>query len=231
MNLFVDRIHRIPRIWSNQELKKFSHLFKGDVVNVSGWRDIDKEGLHYKDYFRNAKNYTITNFKADMRGYQGFKNEVFLDLESDLSPELNQRFDVVFNHTTLEHIYSVKKAFSNLCGMSKDIVIVVLPFLQPYHSTYGDYWRFTPLAIKRLFEDNQFTLLYQKFNNHRRSSVYIFSIASKVPEKWKHDFNWTYSHVDPQGNSPEPYTGCNAIPNTGYRLKLFIRSLFKRIKF
>ena len=76
MNLFVDRIHRIPRIWSNQELKKFSHLFKGDVVNVSGWRDIDKEGLHYKDYFRNAKNYTITNFKADMRGYQGFKNEV-----------------------------------------------------------------------------------------------------------------------------------------------------------
>lgn len=118
MKFFVDRIHRLPRIWSNRELEKFAHLFEGDIVNVSGWKDIDKEGRHYKDYFIKANSYTITNFKTEARGFQGYSNEIFLDLEKDLPANLYLHFDVVFNHTTLEHIYSVHKAFSNLCNLS-----------------------------------------------------------------------------------------------------------------
>jgi len=224
MKIFVDRIHRLPRIWSNRELEKFAHLFGGDVVNVSGWKDIDKEGGHYKDYFSKASSYTITNYKSEARGFQGYSNEIFLDLEKDLSSDLYQRFDVVFNHTTLEHIYSVQKAFSNLCNLSRDIVILVLPFLQQYHSTFGDYWRFTPLAVKRMFEDNGFTLLYQSFNGHKRSSVYTFTIASRNPEKWKDRFDWSFSYVDPNGRGSEPFIGCHAIPNWGNKL----RRLFKR---
>ena len=41
---------RTPRIWSNSELAKFSGLFTGDVVNVSGWNDFDKQSNRYKDY-------------------------------------------------------------------------------------------------------------------------------------------------------------------------------------
>ncbi|MHB8536360.1 MAG: hypothetical protein ACYDBW_13085 [Sulfuricaulis sp.] len=224
MKLFVDRIHRLPRIWSNRELEKFAHVFGGDIVNVSGWQDIDKEGRHYKDYFINAKSYTITNFKSEARGFQGYDNEIFLDLELDLPANLHRRFDLVFNHTTLEHIYSVHKAFSNLCDLSRDTVILILPFLQQYHSTYGDYWRFTPLAIKKMFEDKGFTLLYQSFNSHKRSSVYTFTIASRTPEKWRDRFEWSFSCVDTKGGGSEPYIGCRAIPNWGNRL----RRLFKR---
>ena len=70
MNL-VDRKFRLPRIWSNNELKKIAPLFEGDVVNVSGWQDKDKEGDEYKNYFKNKKSYTITNYKTEAMGFSG----------------------------------------------------------------------------------------------------------------------------------------------------------------
>ena len=223
MNIFIDRVHRLPRIWSNREIAKYAHLFHGDIVNVSGWKDIDKEGRVYKAYFVNATSYTITNYKTEARGYQGHQDEIFLDLQEALPNDLRHKFDVVFNHTTLEHIYDVKRAFSNLCSLSKDIVIIVVPFLQQYHAHYGDYWRFSPLAIKKLFEDHGLEVLYLSFNSSKMSSVYIFSIASKHPEKWRNHFDWSFSSIDPKGRGGEPYIGCHAIPNIAYKLKrLFI---------
>jgi hypothetical protein len=230
MRLFVDRVHRLPRIWSNRELERFAGLFEGDVVNVSGWKDIDKEGRRYKDYFTRAASYSVTNFKAEVKGMQGLENEIFLDLERELPPELAQRFDVVFNHTTLEHVYEARTAFANLCRMSRDVVIVVLPFLQPYHSTYGDYWRFSPLAVKRLCEENGFELVYQSFNNHPSSAVYVFSIATRQPGRWKGRFDWTFSCEDPRTRREEPYIGCHALPNWRHRVARFVRRLPRLLK-
>jgi hypothetical protein len=196
----VDKIYRLPRIWSNDELKKFAHLFKGDIVNVSGWQDKDKEGNEYKNYFGNADSYTITNFKTEMRGIQGYENEIFLDLEEDLPSELNNKFDVVFNHTTLEHVYDFNKAFENLCKLSKDIVIVVVPFLQEMHGAYGDYWRFSPQAIENMFVDQSFELLYLSYNDHRKASVYVFAIASKIINKWDSFFDKSLIESNPSRN-------------------------------
>ncbi|MES9893454.1 MAG: hypothetical protein ABW141_00950 [Candidatus Thiodiazotropha endolucinida] len=230
MAIFIDRVHRLPRLWSNRELSKYANLFKGSVVNVSGWKDIDKEGHHYRDYFINASEYQITNYKEEARGFQGMENEIFLDLESELPEEMNARFDVVFNHTTLEHIYDIHTAFSNLCDMSSDIVILILPFIQQYHSDYGDYWRLTPLAIKRLFEDNDMSLVYQSFNNDKAASVYTFSIASKRSDKWQHHFDWSFTCHDPSSDSHEPYIGCNAVGNYVHRIEKHIKAFFQPSK-
>lgn len=184
----IDRWFRLPRLWSNRELEKIAHLFHGDVVNVSAWKDEDKEGRYYRDYFFNAHTYWLTNWKTEARGFQNFPNEIFLDLEEDLPQELMGRFDVVFNHTTLEHIYHVHEAFRNLCLLSRDIVIVCVPFLQPYHTKYGDYWRFSPLALSRLYQDNGLHVLYMSWNHHSMSSVYVFAVGSKHPERWKEHF-------------------------------------------
>jgi hypothetical protein len=213
---FTDRIHRLPRIWSNRELKKYAHLFKGKIVNVSGWQDMDKEGRRYRDYFQNASSYTITNYKTEARGFQGYENEIYLDLEKKIPVELKNRFDVVFNHTTLEHIYEVKTAFSNLCSLSRDIVIIVLPFMQQYHSDYGDYWRFSPLAIKKMFEENDYQLVFQSFNSNIISSVYVFSIGTRQYDKWKDVFRWSFSYRDPKGRGAEPFIGCKAIPKINF---------------
>jgi hypothetical protein len=180
----IDKKYRLPRIWSNDELKKFANLFDGDIVNVSAWKDEDKEGKKYKDYFINAKSYSITNYKKEARGFQGTEGEIFLNLEESLPNNLINKFDVVFNHTVLEHVYDFKKSFENLCLMSRDIVIIIVPFLQEMHSDYGDYWRFTPLAIKNMFEENSMEVIYSSFNEHKKSSVYLFFIASKKPGKW-----------------------------------------------
>ena len=219
-NLIIDRKHSLPRQWSNSELRKIAHYFNGDVVNVSGWKDIDKEGNRYKDYFKNADSYTITNYKSEARGYQGFENEFFLDLEKNLSENLVGKFDVVFNHTVLEHIYEFRKAFSNLCTISKDIVIVVVPFLQHMHSDYGDFWRFSPLAVKNLYQENGLDLVYLNFNKNYNSSVYLFAVGSKYPEKWGNKFGNEFSYTDEKKiGIHEPYVGCNAIQNFSFNFK------------
>ena len=188
--MFVDPVHRAPRLWSNGELARVGHLFSGDIVNVSAWRDEDKAGQRYKDYFPNARSYAITNFRADMRGYQGWDNEIFLNLEDKLPGDLQRNFDVVYNHTTLEHVYEFRTAFANLCAMSRDAVIVVVPWLQAYHSDYGDYWRFSPLAVARLFEENGFTPARITWTTEPGASVYVFAIGVRDAEKWRGAFEF-----------------------------------------
>jgi hypothetical protein len=182
------RISALARRWSNLELRKFAAWFTGDIANVSGWKDEDKSGARYADYFTQKSSYTITNYKSSARGMQGVANEVFVDLEAPLEPGLVDRFDVVFNHTVLEHIYEFQTAFRQLCAMSRDIVILVVPWLQPYHSDYGDYWRFSPLAVKRMFEANGLTPLYLSFNEDAFASVYVFAIGTKHPARWQARF-------------------------------------------
>lgn len=227
----IDRVFRLPRIWSNRELKKFAHLFDGEIANVSGWKDIDKEGGYYKEYFANASTYTITNYKAEIKGLQGIQGEIFLDLTKPLENNLKGKFDVVFNHTVLEHIYEVHMAFSNLCALTKDIAIIVVPFLQEMHAEYGDYWRFTPLTMERILTENNMELIYCSFNSHPNASVYLFCIGSKKPEKWKKLIPFKKSHIDPyiSPNNHENFVGCHAISNSP-KMNPF-QKLIKKFKF
>ncbi len=226
--ILYDRRSFIARKWSNKELKKFAHLFRGKIINVSAWRDEDKEGKKYKDYFINASEYWISNYDKDKRGFQGnIENEIYLDLTQDLSEDLKEKFDVVFNHTTLEHIFEVFKAFENLCKMSKDIVIVVVPFLQQQHAEYGDYWRFTPLTLKKLFEKNNMRMIYINFNDNDKAAIYLFAIGSKHPEKWKK----IIEHPDNKLEIiDEYYVGENFIKNSWiFNLKLKISKTLHKI--
>jgi hypothetical protein len=200
MKLFASgRVSRLARQWSNAELRKFAGWFTGDIANVSGWRDEDKQGARYADYFAGKTSYTITNYKREARGFQGSAGEIFLDLEAPLPPELTGRFDAVFNHTVLEHVYKFQTAFANLCALSRDAVIIVVPWLQPYHGDYGDYWRFSPLAVKRMYEDNGLTPLYISFNEEAFTSVYVFALGVKHPERWRDRFPEPFSITNPAG--------------------------------
>jgi hypothetical protein len=189
--MWVDRIFAVPRRWSNAEIRRVAPLFGGDVVNVSAWRDEDKEGGRYRDYFTGAASYTLTNWV----GHRGVREaagpgEILLDLEADLPSELHGRFDVVFNHTTLEHVFDVFKAFSNLCALSRDVVIVVVPFLQEHHGfveggDYGDYWRFSSHALARLFERNGMEMLYVSANDDRNASCYLVAVGARDAARWR----------------------------------------------
>ena len=209
---FVDKKFRVPRVWSNGELKKIAPLCKGSVINVSAWKDEDKEGDYYKNYFSGADSYVMSNYKAEARGFQGVENEFFLDLTADLPEELMQKFDVVYNHTSLEHIFEVDKAFHNLCSMSKDLVILVVPFMQEMHGEYGDFWRFTPQCMSKLYEKNKLEMIYCNFNDEPNTSVYILTIGAKNPAKWKNVF----PQINKRGlgnNKSKDIIGYNLIKN------------------
>ncbi len=169
---------RAARIWSNRMLEKYAAHFSGDICNISGWKDEDKEGKKYADYFVNAQNYYVTNY-GGWRGFSDGEREIYLDLEKELPPELEQKFDATFNHTTLEHIFDVRKALSNICRMTKDACIIIVPFMQEAHisESFSDYWRFTPFVMKRMFEENNFTMVVCEYNNSFNVATYLFCIA------------------------------------------------------
>lgn len=179
-----------PRAWSNQELSRFGHLFEGAVVNVSAWEDADKYGRRYRDYFPNSSSYHITNLGGG-HGESEDEGEISLDLEEELPDKLRRRWDIVLNHTTLEHVFDVHKAFANLCLLSRDIVVVVVPWLQYLHwddPSYKDYWRISPFALDRLFDENGFRMVYFSYNENPVYPVYVFSVGSRNPDKWQSKF-------------------------------------------
>lgn len=177
-----------PRYWSNQELRRLGFLFQGDVINVSGWTDSDKQGGKYHDYFPNCERYVVSNWGQGMKGKLNQTDEILLDLTQPLAETLKQQFDVVFNHTTLEHVYPIQLAFHNLCQLSRDIVILVVPFAQHTHwveGSFGDYWRLTPFTFQELFRENGFTMIYWATNENPVYAQYLLVVAAKDAKKWQ----------------------------------------------
>ncbi len=184
----VDRYYRLPRQWSNHVLRRIAPAFDGQVINVSGWDDRDKEGGRYRDYFAAASSYAISNYSGE-RGLADAAaiTDFAIDIEQPLAPELTRRFDVVFNHTTLEHVFDLFTAFGNLCAMSRDVVVLVVPFSQEMHTTdsFGDYWRITPMGLRRLFERNGLTPVFEAANDQWNAGLYVIGVGARHPAKWR----------------------------------------------
>ena len=181
----IDPHFRQARLWSNEALRPIAELCEGDVINVSAWKDEDKEGGHYRDYFARASTYVTSNYG----GYRGAgeADDIELDLESPLPPELHSRFDVTYNHTTLEHVFDVFTAVRNLCSLSRDLVIVVVPFVQKVHTSesFSDYWRFTAPGIGKMLESNGLEVVFLSSSPRCDAAIYHICVASRHPERWR----------------------------------------------
>jgi hypothetical protein len=177
-------------------------LFSGDIVNVSAGDNTDKEGSTYSNYFPNCENFFTTNYNpGSFRGYEGREKEFLVDLERELNPDLLGRFEIVFNHTTLEHIYHVHKAFENLAKMTKDVLIVVVPFAQVEHYSDGfcDHWRLTPQGVRRLMKENGLSVIYESESPQKNAAIYLFFVGSRNPSKW-HDKLPKFKPIGVAGN-------------------------------
>lgn len=233
VSFFADRKYFVARAWSNNELKRFSPWFEGDAVNVSAWLDEDKQGRRYRDYFSGARSYAITNHQSAGQ-IDPALDSLTLDLEAPLPVNLHQRFDVVFNHTTLEHVFDFQLALKNMCDMSRDVVILVVPFLQQQHQqpTFGDFWRFTPSAMERLLAQHEFSVVHNITNNELFASVYVLTVATRYPERWKGRFEQLRPPASRASRLKRALTygfemqvGSFAIPNLGYLTGTFLRKV------
>lgn len=176
-----------PRPWSNREIRKVSHLFSGDIINVGAYKDEDKEGQFYRSYFNAANSYSIANYTGE-DGTAGVAGEIFLDLSEPIDSSYGT-YDLVFSHTVLEHVYPVSVAFDNICKLSRSHILAVVPFIQGYHGregSYEDYTRFSPTLLKELFHERGFEVVYTNWNSDFPiMNVYLVVIATKKPELLK----------------------------------------------
>ncbi len=175
-----------PREFSNAILRYYAPLFTGKIINVSGWKDGDFENGFYATYFQNATNYYVSNAPTSSKGIGSLESEIAIDLSKPIDVTLHKQFDVVFNHTTLEHIFELEMAFKNLCDLSKDVVILVVPTLQHIHFNdgFGDYNRLTPMGIVKYFEKNDFVTIVLQSNEQQFSPIYCFAIAVRKGSKY-----------------------------------------------
>jgi hypothetical protein len=178
-----------PRVWSNAQLRLFAPYLNGDIVNVSGWRDGDKQGSTYRSYFPSCRRYAITNSPNGARGASdGAVGSIPLDLEGPLPEALRQAFDVAFCHTVLEHVFDNARAMAALQQMSRDVIIVVVPFLQDEHreaGSYGDFWRYTPDSLRRMLESDGRTVVYLSCNDNVWWPIYVFAMACRHVDRWR----------------------------------------------
>ncbi len=67
----------------------------------------------------------------------------------------NDSVDFVINEASLEHIYDYKKVVLETYRILKNggEAYFLIPFIQGYHSSPDDFYRFTPNALERLFKE------------------------------------------------------------------------------
>ena len=179
-----------PRLWSNNELKMVIPQL-GDydtVINVSGWKDLDKQGAKYQSYFPKASIYDISNYDGDdERGGTG-DGQISVNLDEHLDPKLEGKYDIAFSHTVLEHVVDPVFAFDQIAKLTSDLIITVVPFKQKMHfepGQYGDYYRFTPMTMRRYHEKNGFEVIYESFTPRPSLDVYLLHVGTRQPELHK----------------------------------------------
>jgi SAM-dependent methyltransferase len=178
-----------PRIFHNRVLREYLRYFSGDILNVSGWEDRDKEGGYYQDYFGHIDRYVVSNIAGD-RGRSTLRpgvNQQHLDLAEPLGDEMRSAFDVVFCHTVLEHVYDTQLALQNIAEISRDVVVIVVPFSQSVHytRTYSDYVRLSPFYLRRVLEEAGYTVLLSTVNDQQWFPIYVTMIAARSPERYE----------------------------------------------
>lgn len=170
------------RLWSNEDVRKVGELLGHlhGIINVSGDLDEDKYGSHYRNYFNTAK-YDISNYESDdFRGGSG--DSLKIDLEKPIPSSLLNSYELVFNHTTLEHVWDVRMAMDNLVKLSSRYIYIIVPFKQKLHfydEGFKDYHRLTHFWFREYAKRNQLKVLYENYGPKDSLDVYISVLLSK----------------------------------------------------
>ena len=118
----------------------------GKVLDLGG----DKRS-EYSKLFRG--DFTITTIDINPKA----QPDIVADLEKPL-PVGNESYNDVLMINVLEHIYDFKQLVSEAARVLKPSgkVVVIVPYMFPYHPSPGDYHRFSKTALERLLGDAGF---------------------------------------------------------------------------
>ena len=78
-----------------------------------------------------------------------FKPDIVIDLDLDRFRKDSDKFEVVFCLETLEHCWNPLHAIKTLADVTKEVLYISTPFINPIHDTW-DYLRYTGKWFKKV---------------------------------------------------------------------------------
>ena len=117
---------------------------EGNILDIGG--DSRSE---YRNLFQGS--YAFTTLNIDPAS----SPDIVHDCEKFPLPLTDALYDGVLLMNVLEHIYSVQSLLKETYRVTKvgGRMIIVVPYMFPYHPSPEDYFRFSRTALKRLVED------------------------------------------------------------------------------
>ena len=123
-------------------------------IKADSWRDDAAVPGQDKHFFRLCGFDEVLS--CDVSSYEGA--DIVCDLNSAVSPKLHERFDVIVNGGTLEHVFDVRQALANVHAMLKvnGRVIHIAP-----SSNLVDhgFYSFSPTLFWDYYEANKYSIL------------------------------------------------------------------------
>lgn len=119
-------------------------------ISLAG-RVVDLGGTERAPYLAKLRGtFSVTSVNMDT----GAAPDVMHDLEKPL-PFKDQEFDHALLMNVMEHIFDHRQLLAEAARVVRPggKVIVVVPYLFPYHASPHDYWRFSKEALERICVD------------------------------------------------------------------------------
>lgn len=141
-----DRGTPIDRIYIEDFLEKNKHLIRGVICEIA-------DNRYSKKYGSNVERFEILHYTNDN------KNATIVGDLTNINTLPQGKIDCLILTQTLNFIYDFKSAIKGVHFMLKEggvalVTVAGISQISRYDmDRWGDYWRFTDLAIKKAFEE------------------------------------------------------------------------------
>lgn len=137
-------------------IERNQSLVTGNILEVGSKRYKDHATIMLRERFGAVGKY----LGCDLESGENVDKKVDLAAPfSEIENELGEnQFKTIFCISVLEHVPNIFQMAQNLIKLMapSGVIFISVPFVFRIHGYPGDYWRFTPQAIKYLFADLTF---------------------------------------------------------------------------
>lgn len=137
-----------------KDIKENASLFKGTLVDIGAGKS------PYYDLF-DVEEYIATDLAGSLPNNESRKITQIIGDALQLPLE-DGSCDCAVSMQVLEHISDTNKAISEMNRVLKQngLVLISVPHISPIHLEPYDFFRFTPIGISRVLQDNGFEVLH-----------------------------------------------------------------------
>lgn len=130
----------------------------------------------YKKYITNITEYVGVDYKIE--GWEHRQKEVDFFYDGETIPFEDNRFDSMICTEVFEHVFNLERLLSECNRVLKPgaTALITTPFMWEEHEVPYDYARYTPYALKHLYEKHGFEIVSHTKSGNNIKVISQFSI-------------------------------------------------------